>query len=379
MTKDYYKILGVDKSSSDEDIKKAYRKLAHQYHPDKIGGDEKKFKEINEAYQTLSNKEKRAQYDRFGRAFSAGGGPAYGGDNPFGQGFDSRGFGDGVEFGFDPSNLEDLGSVGDIFEAFFEGLGIRRRKTYHRGADVEIVKEITLEEVFRGMTIKIDFEAFVSCGHCKGVGHFPKEGLTKCVTCGGKGEIRENRQTFFGQFSQLRTCSKCHGHGEIPNKICKDCSGSGRAINKKEVQIVIVPGIADGQLIKVVGGGQAGERGAGAGDLYIRVQVKPHHTFQRVNNNLIVKKNLNLIDVLRGKKIEIPTIAGGKINVQVPEDFNLRERMRIPGEGMPKFESTGAFSADRRGDLYVEFQIRTPRLSSKAKKILEELGDESPT
>ncbi len=366
MNRDYYQILGVDKGASEEEIKKAYHKLAHVYHPDKSGGDEKKFKEINEAYQVLSNKEKRVQYDRFGRVFDGSTGSPFGQGGPFG-GFDFRGF----DFGFDPSNLnfEDLSGVSDIFEAFFEGLGVKkRRKTYHRGADMEILKEITLEEAFRGAAEDIEFETLMPCKACGGQGHFSKEGFAKCGACDGRGEIRESRQTFFGQFSQVRPCAKCFGQGEIPNKACKECRGTGRIHDQRKVQVELAPGISDGQIIKIVGAGQAGERGAGAGDLYIRVKIKPHHIFSRANNDLVVKKELNLIDVLSGKKIEIPVISGGKINVEIPEGFNLRERLRIPGEGMPRFGNFG------RGDLYVEFQIKTPKkISAKMKKLLEDL------
>ncbi|MDP3999141.1 MAG: DnaJ C-terminal domain-containing protein [bacterium] len=361
MAKNYYQILGVEKSASEEDIKKAFRKLAHQHHPDKAGGNEQKFKEINEAYQVLSNKEKRSQYDRFGRVADGAQG-----NGPFGGPF--SGFGEGFDFNFDPSNLEDLSNVSDIFESFFEGLGMKKRKTYHRGADIEAVKEISLEEAFRGIDLRLKVETELSCKHCAGAGYFSKEGFTKCGACGGRGEVRETRQTFFGQFAQVRACSKCRGQGEIPNKICNYCSGSGRIKGEREVEIEIAPGIADGQLIKVTGAGQAGERGAGAGDLYARIKIKPHHDFQRVNNDLIVKKSLSLTDILLGKKVEIPTVAGGKINAEIPEDFNLRERLRIPGEGMPRFGSFG------RGDLYVEFQIRTPKkIDPKIKKFLEEL------
>lgn len=347
MARDYYKVLGVEKNSSEEDIKKAYRRLAHQYHPDKAGGDEQKFKEVNEAYQVLSNKDKREQYDRFGQTFSGG--------NPFGGFSAGGGPTEGWDFGFDTSNLEDLSGVSDIFDAFFEGLGVKRRKTYHRGADAEAVKEIALEEAFRGTSSRIKFETPVACGNCGGAGHFPKEGFTKCGVCGGKGEVRENRQTFFGQFSQVRACAKCHGQGEIPNKICKECSGTGRKNGIREVEISIAPGISDDQLIKVAGGGQAGERGAGAGDLYIRIKIKPHPIFQRIQNDLIIKKDLSLQDALSGKKIEVQTISGGKINVRIPEDFNLRDRLRISGEGMPRLGSHA------RGDLYIEFQVRTPK------------------
>ncbi len=367
MKKDYYEILGITKSASEEEIKKAYRKLAHQYHPDKAGGNEAKFKEINEAYQILSSKEKRQQYDQFGQAFDGG--------SPFGAGgFDfNGGQPGGFGFNFDASQFSDGGNLNDIFEAFFEGFGgaTRQRKTYHRGADVEAVKEITLEEAFRGTTINLAFENLTSCKTCEGLGHFPKEGLTTCATCNGKGEIREMRQSFFGQFSSVRACGKCQGQGQIPNKLCKECSATGRVKARKEVKVEIAPGIADGQLIKISGAGQAGERGAGVGDLYLRVKIKPHHLFRRESDHLVIQKELLIVDVLLGKKIEIPTIAGGKINIDIPEHFNLRERLRIAGEGMPRL---GGF---RRGDVYVEFQIKTPKkVSGKAKKILEDLERE---
>src|SRR3989344_4725007 len=358
MPKDYYHVLGVARDASEEDIKKAYRKLAHQHHPDKTGGDEQKFKEINEAYQVLSNQDKRAQYDRFGKTSNGG--------NPFsGGGFDFNGQG----FDFDPSQFGDFSNVGDIFEAFFGGG--QRRKTYHRGADLETAHEITLEEAFRGTAAAVHFQTFINCAACGGMGHFAKEGFTKCGTCDGRGEIRETRQSFFGQFAQVRACSKCNGQGQIPNKICGTCSGSGRIKSGKNIQIEIAPGIADGQLVKVVGAGQAGERGAGTGDLYVRIKVKDHPDFKRTNDDLTVKKALRLTDVLLGKKIETPTIGGGKLHLEIPSGFNLRERLRIPGEGMPKL------GTHRRGDLYVEFDLETPqKLNSKAKKILEELEGE---
>lgn len=364
MKKDFYEILGVTKNASEDEIKKAYRKLAHQHHPDKSGGDDKKFKEINEAYHILSNKEKRSQYDQFGRVFEGGAGP---GGFDFSGGFPGNGFG----FDFDTSGLGDFSNIGDIFEAFFGGVGARKRKTYRRGADIETRIEISLEEAFRGAETEVIFESFVSCAKCDGAGYFSKDGLSKCGVCEGRGEVRETRNSFFGQFSQIRTCEKCGGAGQIPNKSCGDCSGSGRIKNKKEIVVSIAPGISDDQLIKVSGAGQAGERGAGTGDLYVRVKIKQHHAFQRVGDDLIIKKNLNLADVILGKKIDIPTISGGKIHIEIPENFNLRERLKIVGEGMPRL---GGY---RRGDLYIEFQVKTPKkLSAKAKKILEELENE---
>ncbi|MDP3729545.1 MAG: DnaJ C-terminal domain-containing protein [bacterium] len=354
MSKDYYNILGVTKTASESEIKKAYRTLAHKYHPDKAGGDEAKFKEVNEAYQILSDQQKRAQYDRFGSAFNQGGGGSNGFD--FSQGF-----------GFDPSQMEDLSGMSDIFEMFFEGMGVKRRKTYERGADVETVKDITLEEAFHGKEIEIGFENFVSCATCKGLGYFEKEGFSKCASCDGRGEIRENSHTFFGQFSQVRACEKCHGQGKIPHKVCTECKGNGRKKAVRTLNIMIAPGIADGQLIKVAGAGYAGERGAGTGDLYVRIKIKPHASCKRMGDDLVVHKKIDMLDVLVGKKINIPTISGGTLAITIPEGFNMRDRFRIDGEGMPRFSSFG------RGDLYVEFDVIVPEVSQKMKNELKKL------
>ncbi len=359
MPKDYYNILGVDKAASDEDIKKAYRKLAHQYHPDKSGGSADRFKEINEAYQILSNREKRAQYDRFGRVFDGSAGSPRGG--PFGN----------FEFGFDTGNLDDIGSVGDLFDVFFEGLGIKRRKNYHRGSDLETVQEITLEEAFRGTEKKFKIRLFNSCGNCSGLGYFSDAGLTECATCSGRGEIKESRSTFFGSFAQVRACSKCAGSGQVPNKICSDCHGSGRIQSDKEVAVEIAPGVSNEQLIKLSGAGEAGEHGAGAGDLYVRVKILSHKIFEREGDNLFIKKEISLLDVLFGTKIEIPTINGNKVYVEIPANFSLKEKLKISGEGMTRFGGFG------KGDLYIDWEVKTPKkFSAKVKKLLEDLKKE---
>ena len=380
--KDYYQILGVTKNASDEDIKKAYRKLAHQYHPDKPSGNEQKFKEINEAYQVLSDKQKRTNYDRFGNAEpfgSAHGGPFPGGGYGWGGGgfqgwedFSRGGQGFGVEFG-------DLGDLGDIFENIFEGMGVRpKRRVYESGSDLEVMEQVTLEEAFRGVTKTIKFTGGVACEACKGQGADASFGFTDCSVCGGQGEIKEQKRTFFGSFAQVKTCSKCRGAGQIPNKICKICSGSARKTASREIKIEVLPGVEDNQLIKISGAGEAGERGAAPGDLYARIKVKPHPLFERSGANLIVKKELKVIDLLLGKKIEIPIISGGAIHVEIPAHFNLRENLRIPGEGMPHFGTSTRLSAGSRGDLLVSFIIKAPKkLSGKNRKILEDLsGDD---
>ncbi len=376
--RDYYKILGVTKNASEEEIKKAYRRLAHQYHPDKAGGDENKFKEINEAYQVLSDKAKRANYDRFGTAepasgFSWGGGagPEWGG---FPGGFNWEGFGfPGSEGG----NYSDFGDIGDIFESFFEGLGVKpRRRTYERGSDLEMMEEVTLEEAFRGVTKDLKIKTSLRCEHCKGQGSDASAGFTTCSVCGGQGEIREQRRTFFGTFSQIRACTKCNGVGQIPNKVCGYCKGNGKITGEREVKVEILPGVDDGQLIKIKGMGEAGERGTAAGDLYIRVRVRQHPVFERHGSDLVIKKDLNIFDLLLGRKIEIPTIGGGKINIEIPAHFNLKENLRIPEEGMPKFGTSTVLGVNR-GDLLVTFTVKAPKkLSPKAKKLLEELEKE---
>ncbi len=382
---DYYKILGINKSASEDEIKKAFRKLAHKYHPDKKGGDEKKFKEINEAYQILSDKNKRAQYDRFGRVFdgqpfgAAQGGPfdgfsADGGFSGAGPGFGfSAGGGPASGWEFDPEMFGGFSDLGDVFDAFFEGLGVKqKRRTYRRGSDVEIMTEIFLEEAFRGTEKEIIYHVAVRCEKCKGVGYDEKAGTEKCPVCDGQGEIKETRNTFFGSFTQVKTCEKCFGAGKIPKKVCEICRGSGKVMGERKIRAEIRPGTLDNQIINVKGGGEAGERGTAEGDLYIRIKIKPHPVFERRGDDLSVKKEVKIIDLLLGKKIEIPTISGGKLHIEIPSDFDLKNPLRVHGEGMPKFSGFG------RGDLIVELKIKTPKkLSEKAKKILEDLNKET--
>lgn len=357
---DFYQILGVSKNASEEDIKRAYRKLAHEHHPDKVSGNEKKFKEINEAYQVLGSKEKRAQYDRFGSTFSQAGGHQH-------QGGGFGGF-SGFDANFDPSQFGDLG---DIFESFFGGGGGRRRKTYTRGSDLQINQEIALEEAYTGIKKEISFKAYASCKECAGLGHFAEEGTKQCTTCNGQGEIKEVRNTFFGNFQQVRTCSKCQGSGQIPNKICTECKGAGRTVGTRSHSIEILAGVMDGQLIKITGAGEAGEQSAPAGDLYVQVRVLPHKIFARKENDLYIKKQVTLVDVLLGKKIDLPTISGKTYSVEIPTGFNLSEKLKVSGQGMPRFNSYG------HGDMYVELDVRTPKkVSSKARKLLEDLDGE---
>lgn len=368
--KDYYKILGIAKSASVEEVKKAYRRLAHQYHPDKPGGSELKFKEINEAYQVLSNKDKKAQYDRFGRTFDPGSG--FSGGMPgfdFGNFDFSAGGGPtaGWEFGF---GGEEVGDLSDVFDAFFEGLGVKRRKTYRRGSDIEIIQELTLEEAFIGVKKTVKYQTFVKCSVCGGAGYDQKSGASACGVCGGQGKVRENRSTFFGNFSQVRTCAQCSGNGEIPNKICSVCSGHGRQSAEQKIEIAIKPGVEDRQVITVKGAGETGERGSSAGDLYIVVKIQPHSFWKRQGADLIIFQDLKLTEAFLSKIFKIKHLDGNIISFEIPAGFNLKKPLRVPGLGMPRFEGG-------RGDLYIEFNLKVPKpLSPKAKKLLEELDKE---
>ncbi|MFH0891104.1 MAG: DnaJ C-terminal domain-containing protein [Candidatus Liptonbacteria bacterium] len=359
--KDYYKVLGLDKNASEEEVKKAFRKLAHQHHPDKQGGDEKKFKEVNEAYQVLSDKQKRAQYDRFGSADEFQGFP--GGQAGWGQGFD--GF-EGFDFGGFSAGQN--GDLGDIFESFFEGLGVQsRRPTYRKGSDLEMAMEISLEDAFHGMTREISFDTFVVCAKCGGKGGDMSAGTKACVTCNGRGEIREERRTFFGNFSQVKTCPSCQGHRQTPNKPCPECKGGGRTKGVRRVRVEVVPGVQNEQIIKLAGAGESGEKGSGNGDLYLRVKIKPHHVFNRQGDDLVVKKEISAWDLLLSRKIEMETIEKKKIKVDLPANLNLKEYLRVSGEGMPRFGSFG------RGALLINLILKSPsKLSHKAQKLIEE-------
>lgn len=364
--KDYYQILNVSKNASEGEIKKAYRRLAHKYHPDR-GGDEKKFKEVNEAYQVLSNREKKAQYDRFGRVFEegAGGGPTgfnFGG-NPFG--FSGQGKSQSWDF-------EEMGDFGDVFETLFDTFGGGRRRTYTQGSDMQAVKEITLEEVFRGRRESFNIGTYITCNTCGGLGHEKKEDLETCKSCDGKGEVRVERRTFFGKFSQVKDCSQCGGRGQIPKNKCRNCEGKGRVYGSKKVEVEIPPGIEDNQVIKITGAGEAGEFGNPSGDLYVTIKVTSHPTFRRKRENLYLDKEITLSQAFLGKDVKIKDIDGHDFEVSIPSGFNFSEKLKVPGRGMTVFNNPKV-----RGDLHIGFIIKRPKkLSRKAEKLLEELDKE---
>jgi molecular chaperone DnaJ len=372
--KDHYETLGVPRDASDDDIKKAFRKLAHQYHPDKAGGDEKKFKEINEAYQVLSDKAKRAQYDQYGRTFD--GSQGYAGGNPF-EGFGGFGGNGGPFGGFDFSGGGgDFGDLNDILGAFFGGGARQSAGARKRGADIQIMIKLSLRDAFAGMKREVSFKTFVTCPTCKGVGYDKQAGTEKCDKCKGSGKIREQHSSFLGSFVQVVECDKCGGTGEIPKKPCPTCKGQGRVEDEKTVSIDIRPGVYNGQIIKLASQGEAGIQGHPAGDLYVKIAVAPDPVFAVQGENLIMTKEVPLGDILRGKGLEIESISGKKLHVEIPPRASLQESIIVKGEGMPR--SSGFMGgSQKRGDLVIHLEVRTPKkMNAKAKKLADELADE---
>ncbi|MDD5144873.1 MAG: molecular chaperone DnaJ [Candidatus Pacebacteria bacterium] len=356
--KDYYQILGVSQDASPEDIKKAYRKLAHEHHPDK-GGEEKNFKEINEAYQVLSNKEKRAQYDRFGKVFEEGAGFQPGG------GFDFGNFGNGGGFEF---NFSDLG---DMMEDIFGFGGAAQKKDLKRGRDIEIEMEFGLEDVLGSQEKEIDLEKLVTCSRCQGNGAEPGTSIKECFTCRGTGQVQQIRRTPFGTFTRVAVCPECGGEGYKPEKPCNVCKGEGRIKDREKIKVFIPAGVDTNQVIKVGGKGDAGKRGGKPGNLYIRVFIKPHHIFKREGDDLYVSLPISFSQASLGDEIEMKTVEGTSILLNIPQGTESGKILRISGKGIPHFSGSG------RGNMYVELIIKTPKkLTKEQKELLEKLKKE---
>jgi len=360
--KDYYEILGVPKNASQDEIKKAFYKLAHKYHPDK-GGDAEKFKEINEAYQVLSDPEKRAQYDKFGTTFEGAG---VGGQGFEGFNWNNMNFNEPFGFSFEGFDF------GDIFSDFFGGERTTTKRTKeNRGRDLEITTEITLEEAANGVKKELTFKTYVTCENCKGKGYEPGSELKTCPTCKGEGVIRETKKTFFGVFTQITECPKCHGRGKIPEKPCHVCGGDGRYYDTKSIVIEIPQGIRNNETIRIRGEGEAGILGAPAGDLYVRIKIKPHSVFERKGDDLFTTINISFTEAALGTEKEIKTLDGKTLVLKIPGGTDSGEIFRLKGKGIKHFNSSGF------GDLYVTIQVKTPKnLSKKAKELLEELQKE---
>lgn len=355
MAKDYYSILGVSRTASESDIKKAYRSLSRELHPDKHKGDkakEQKFKEVNEAYEVLSDPQKKAQYDRFGSTGAGGG---------FGGGF--SGF-----QGFDPSQFEGMGGFGDIFESFFGGGGGRRtKKSDGKGENTEVQLTIPFEESVTGIEKTIRIRSVIACDTCSGAGHEKGSKNVKCDTCGGTGTVSRTARSVFGMIRQNVLCEKCKGSGQVPEKPCKKCGGEGRVQGERTVKVTIPAGIDTGQILRMKGEGEAGRQSAAAGDLLIHIQVQPSSTFTRDSDHIYSTVPLSLVDAVLGAEIDIQTVHG-KVSVRVPAGTQPGHVLRIKGKGMPIVNTA------RHGDHYVTLSVEVPtKLSRAEKKLYEDL------
>ncbi|OGG60009.1 molecular chaperone DnaJ [Candidatus Kaiserbacteria bacterium RIFCSPHIGHO2_01_FULL_56_24] len=360
--KDYYEILGITKTASAEDIKKAFRALAHKYHPDKKGGDEAKFKELSEAYAVLSDKKKRSEYDTYGRTFTGGGaGGNAGGASGF-NGFDFSNF----TQGFDGSGANGAEfDLGDIFGDIFGGGGQRRAR---RGRDISIDVEIPFKDAIFGTERRMLISKLTTCDTCAGSGAKKGTGMVTCATCNGKGQMKESRNTFFGTFTSQRSCPTCKGRGEVPKEICPVCRGDGVLKKQEEIHVVIPAGAENGEMIRMPGRGEAAP-GASAGDLYVKIHVKSDKLFTRDGMNLVTALSVKLSDALLGGEYRIHTL-DGETALQIPTGVTQGEFLRIRGKGVPS-------SRGSRGDLLVRIDIEFPKkLSKGAREAIERLRKE---
>ena len=357
---DYYEVLGVPKGASQDEIKKAFHKLAHKYHPDK-GGDEKKFKEINEAYQVLSDKNKRSQYDQFGRVFEQG---QPGGETGFNWSWGARPQGEEVEF--------DFGDIGDVFEEFFGGARqTRTRKDNKRGRDIQVEIEMELEKTLKETAEKINVAKNISCQRCAGNGAEPSTKIKECNLCRGVGQVQQVKKTILGSYTTFATCPDCRGEGTMPEKPCNVCKGDGRVRGHEMVELHIPAGVDSNQVIRVDGKGEAGRKGGKSGNLFVRIVIKKNPLFDRRQDDLFTQSEISFSQAVLGDEIEVKTLEGTTILLKVPVATESGKVLRISGRGIPHFGGYG------RGNMYVELKVRIPkRLSKKQKDLLESLKKE---
>lgn len=355
MNKDYYNILGVQKGASKDDIKKAFHKLAHKYHPDKKDGDESKFKEVNEAYQILSDDQKRAQYDQFGSAGPQGG---FGNGQGFG-GFDFGGFQQGSGGGFE----FDLGDMfGDLFG------GGRNRGRQRRGSDLQTSINLDFKESIFGVEKEIRITKPSMCNTCKGNGAKPGTNLETCSQCNGKGSVRNIQRTILGSIATEQVCDKCHGTGKIPKTPCETCKGKGIVNETRTIKVTVPAGIQNGETLRLGGMGEA-ISGGPSGDLYIRVSVTPHKTIIRQNNDLVTSLNIKLTDALLGTQYAIETL-DETMPLTIPSGTKVGDSITLKGLGVP-------INDRKRGNFIIKLNIKLPeKLSKHAKEVIEELKKE---
>lgn len=356
--RDYYDILGIDRNASNDEVKKAYRRLAKQYHPDFNKDDaeaENKFKEIKEAYDVLSDPQKRDYYDRFGHSATNQSGSA-----GF-EGFGGAGFG---QAGF--------GGIDEIFEQFFGGMsgmgGRRRPQGPEQGDHLRYDLEITLEEAFHGGEKTITIPRTETCPDCNGKKTRSSEGTETCSSCGGSGQQQYTRTTPFGRFVSMQVCSSCRGEGKIINDPCPTCSAQGRVVQERKIEIKIPPGVEEGSRLRVSGGGEAGLRGGPSGDLYVVFRVRPHKLFKRKGSDLWIEEAISISQAALGVEKEVPTI-DGNATLRIPEGTQHGATFRLKGQGMPHLRGSG------RGDLRVTVKVNVPRrLNQRQKELLEEFA-----
>src|SRR5882724_2528935 len=358
MAQDYYELLGCERTASPDDIKKAFRKLAMQHHPDRNSGNkdaERKFKDVNHAYDVLKDPEKRAAYDRYGPAAfdgSAGHGP--GGPFQGGQGFD-------------------FGSVfGDIFDEMFGGNGRGRGRADMRGQDLRFNLEITLEQAYGGTEATVRVPSSVACEACHGSGAEAGSKPQTCPTCHGRGKLRSQQ----GFFTVERACPSCQGAGQTIDKPCRTCAGQGRVRRDKTLKVNIPAGVEDGTRIRLTGEGEAGARGGPAGDLYVFLSVRRHTLFEREGSDVHCRVPISMVQATLGGNIEVPTLDGKMARINIPAGAQGGHQFRLRGKGMPIVRST------QRGDMYIEIMVETPvNLTAKQKELLKEFekaGKTSP-
>ncbi len=335
---DYYEILGVSKGASEGEIKKAYRNLSKEWHPDKHKGEkaaEEKYKQINRAYEALSDPKKRKMYDQFGSED----GPQFGGGgNPFGGGFNASGF-----EGF-----------GDMFETFFGGARGRTQARETGGRDMEVEVSIPLEDAFRGTSKVIRLRTLVECSTCKGTGDAPGSKKINCSMCGGTGQVVRRVQSIFGALEQSTICDRCHGSGKVPETPCKECKGEGRIQGSEEITVEVPAGIQTGQTLRVRGRGEAGRQGKNAGDLFVHIHVQADPRFERSGDDLKKEVTIPVTDAVLGSEVSIDTFEGS-LTVKIPAGTQPEQILRIKGKGMPVLNSS------KKGDLYVTVKVAIPQ------------------
>ena len=366
--RDYYEVLGVNKNATDDELKKAYRKMAKKYHPDANPDNkeeaEKKFKEVNEAYETLSNPQKRRMYDQFGTAdpqgFGGAGGPFGGGNYTYStSGFD--GFGD-------------FGDLGDIFSSFFGGgfggrQSARKNNGPRKGADLNLNMDITFEDAFLGVEKEVVINRNETCEHCHGTGAKPGTNPIKCPDCHGTGQVTQVQNTILGQVQTTRTCGKCHGTGEVITEVCEFCKGKGTIRKQPKIKVKIPAGIDDNHTVVLRGEGDPGSKGGPKGDLYITLRIKKHSIFTRKGNNVLCDIPITMTQAALGAELEIPMVDGSKEKYKIPEGTQTGTRFTIRNKGVKYVNSTS------EGDFVFTVQVQTPkRLTKEQRELLVELA-----